>query len=376
MGQRREPRRRGATSPRPRRDDAVAHASTASRPTPPNDGEARRPALDRCRRAELRAHGGGRPRPRAARRATRRRVGGDLPRALRHLPRARRACELPEPREDLRRVEQRDRFAVARLVPVAPDRLEVQDVRYVEDSGGGTLYFNEACESYSSEAGGKCSALVALDPVARKVRWRTGPLVSNNAFVVTGNYIVAAYGFTAEPASIRVVRRKDGKVMDRHPLEHTNFEMTTRGETLSVEMYSTAGRANFRMSGFDGDAPKLIALPTTRPDPNDKPKPYDPPLFHTPRSGRRRHCRSDVLRSPFPDSRFRAARRRRSSGAGSRLQRADDAHGLRARLRRDHGRRLPRRHLDGGAQERDQVRLPDVLEADAVVRADRSPRVT
>jgi hypothetical protein len=52
-------------------------------------------------------------------------------------------------------------------------------------------------------------------------------------------------------------------------------------------MYSTVGRANFRMSGFDGDAPKLIALPTTRPDPNDKPKPYDPPLFHTPRSGPR-----------------------------------------------------------------------------------------
>jgi hypothetical protein len=166
------------------------------------------------------------------------------------------------------------------------DRLEVQDVRYVEDAGEGTLYFNEACQSYSNEAGGRCSSLVALDPVAKKVRWRTGPLVSNNAFVVTGTYVVAAYGFTGEPASIRVVRRKDGKVMDRQPLEKTNFEMTTRGDLLSVEMYSTAGRANFRMSGFDGDAPKLVALPTTRPDANDKPKPYDPPLFHTARSGR------------------------------------------------------------------------------------------
>jgi hypothetical protein len=67
--------------------------------------------------------------------------------------------------------------------------------------------------------------------------------------------------------------------MDRHALAHTNFEMTTSGDTLSVEMYFTFGRANFRMEGFDGAAPKLVALATTPPDPNDKPKPYDPPLL-------------------------------------------------------------------------------------------------
>ena len=54
--------------------------------------------------------------------------------------------------------------------------------------------------------------------------------------------------------------------------------MTTKADVLSIEMYSTFGRANFRMTGFDGDAPKLVVLPTTKPDPNDKPKPYDPPL--------------------------------------------------------------------------------------------------
>jgi len=163
-----------------------------------------------------------------------------------------------------------------------PDRLEVQDVRFDDDHG--TLYFNEACQSYSSEAGGKCSALVAFDPSAKKVLWRTGSLVSNNAFLVFDKYVVTAYGFTGEAASIRVVRKTDGKVMDQKPLKSTNFEMTTKGGTLSVEMYSTFGRANFTMVAFEGDAPKLAALATTPPDPNDKPKPYNPPLMLPPSS--------------------------------------------------------------------------------------------
>lgn len=165
------------------------------------------------------------------------------------------------------------------------DRLEVQDVRYVEDEGAPTLYFNEACQSYSAEAGGKCSALVAVDPVAKKLKWRTGPLVSNNAFVVAGRYLVAAYGFTGERASVRVVRRSDGKVLDRQPLASTNFEMTIEGDVVHVEMYMNVGRANLRMVGFDGDTPKLVALPTTPPDPNAKPRPYDPPLIPDPSRG-------------------------------------------------------------------------------------------
>ncbi len=157
------------------------------------------------------------------------------------------------------------------------DRLEVQDVRFVEAGQGGALYFNEACQSYSREAGGHCSALVAVDPFAKRALWRTGPLVSNNEFLVRGDYIVTAYGFTAEPASIRVVRRSDGAVVDRHALAHTNFEMTVRDDVLSVEMWSTYGTAHFRMEGFDGATAKLASLPTTPPDPNWHAKPWDPP---------------------------------------------------------------------------------------------------
>jgi hypothetical protein len=123
---------------------------------------------------------------------------------------------------------------------------------------------------------------VAVDPLKKKVIWRSAPLVSNNYFVVDGKYIVAAYGFTGEPASIRVVRRSDGKVMDVQKLASTNFEMKVTADVVSVELYQGIGRANFRAIGFEGATPKLVALPTTPPNPNDKPKPYDPPLLTPP----------------------------------------------------------------------------------------------
>jgi hypothetical protein len=164
---------------------------------------------------------------------------------------------------------------------IAKERVEVQDVRFVEEGGKPTLYFNEACQSYSRESKGKCSSLLAFDPVAKKVLWKTPSLSSNNEFVVIGKYIVTAYGFTGEPASIRVVRRSDGAILDVKRLASANFEMKREGDLLGVELYYDIGRANFRLAGFDGDAPKLVTLPTTPPDRNDKPKPYDPPLFST-----------------------------------------------------------------------------------------------
>src|SRR6187402_101465 len=42
----------------------------------------------------------------------------------------------------------------------AAQHLELHDARYVD----GVLYFNESCQSYSREAGGKCSSLIALEP--------------------------------------------------------------------------------------------------------------------------------------------------------------------------------------------------------------------
>jgi len=136
------------------------------------------------------------------------------------------------------------------------DHLEIQDIRLA----GGVLYFNEACQSYAREADGQCSSLVAIDPVTRKVLWRTPPLISNGRFVVRGCYLVAGYGFTAEPDHVFLVSRQTGKVLQDVPLASAPEKMTLVGrEQLDVEIYSGAvGR--FRLVDFDGANAKLQLL--------------------------------------------------------------------------------------------------------------------
>ncbi len=137
-----------------------------------------------------------------------------------------------------------------------PDHLEIQDIRLA----GGVLYFNEACQSYAQGAGGQCSSLVAVDPVARRVLWRTPPLVSNGRFVVRGCYVVAGYGFTAEPDHVSLVSRGTGQVLQQIPLASAPEKMTLAGrDLLDVEIYSGAvGR--FRLVDFDGPGGKLQLL--------------------------------------------------------------------------------------------------------------------
>ena len=142
----------------------------------------------------------------------------------------------------------------------------VQEQPIVEESGGGgTLYFDEACQSYSREAGGRCSALVALNPFTKKLpladgstrveqRLRRGPQVPRRE----------AYGFTGEAASIRVVRRSDGKVINSHALAHTNFKIKMQGRQ---PVGGCTPRSAARTSAWPASRgrARLVALATTPP---------------------------------------------------------------------------------------------------------------
>ena len=140
-----------------------------------------------------------------------------------------------------------------RSVMSRPTHLEVQDVRVA----GGVVYFNEACQSYSREAGGQCSALVALDPASGQALWRTKPLVSNNRLLVIGDYVVAGYGFTAEPDHVSLVRRRDGVVTSRARLANAHEDLVVEGNVLVVRTYPGDRFERFTLSGLDGDAAKL-----------------------------------------------------------------------------------------------------------------------
>jgi hypothetical protein len=101
---------------------------------------------------------------------------------------------------------------------------EIQDVRY----RGGIIYFNEACQSYSKEVKGKCSSLVALDPAAGTVLWRSPYLSSNNLFIFKDDEtLVSGYGFTAEPDYLFLLSAKTGEVLSRTKLDtaHTYLEI-------------------------------------------------------------------------------------------------------------------------------------------------------
>ncbi len=145
------------------------------------------------------------------------------------------------------------------------DHLEVQDLRYA----GGVLYFNEGCQTYSREAQGRCSSLVAVDPVAGKVLWRTRPLISNATFLVADRYLITGYGFTAEPDALYIVRRSDGKVMSRTPINsaHATLELSRDG-VLTVSTHNDL-LVRFRAEGFDGEKPRLVALPKGAVAPKD-----------------------------------------------------------------------------------------------------------
>jgi hypothetical protein len=109
-------------------------------------------------------------------------------------------------------------------------RLEIQDIRLAD----GELYFNEACQSYSAEAGGACSALVRVDPQTGTVVWRSRDLVSNNIFLVHGPFVVAGYGFTNEDDALYLVSRATGRVLDTLPLESAHSYLEFKDGQLVV----------------------------------------------------------------------------------------------------------------------------------------------
>ncbi len=131
------------------------------------------------------------------------------------------------------------------------DHLEVQDVRWDH----GVLFFNEACQSYSKDAGGRCSSLVAVDPVADTRLWATKPLVSNNRFLVLEDYIVAGYGFSGERDRVSLIRRSDGKVVHRQPVSKApeNITLVEPG-VVEVTVYPGDKTVHFRVLSGDGKA--------------------------------------------------------------------------------------------------------------------------
>ncbi len=140
-----------------------------------------------------------------------------------------------------------------------PERLEVQDIRYAR----GVLLLNEACQGFSRESGGKCSALVAIDPVRQAELWRTPPLHSNNQFLVLpdADLVVCGYGFSDEDSFVSLVRFGDGAVLQRVKLERAHESFTLEPPDVLHVIIAFKDEVRFAIDGLGSGAPRLRALP-------------------------------------------------------------------------------------------------------------------
>lgn len=112
------------------------------------------------------------------------------------------------------------------------DHIALHDLTLVGD----TLYLSEACQTYSKEAGGKCSTVAALDvsKAPATLRWRSKPLVSNSDIVPieAGRWLVTGYGFTAERDSLHLLDATSGKVVHKLAVKKAPERITLSPEGL------------------------------------------------------------------------------------------------------------------------------------------------
>ena len=103
---------------------------------------------------------------------------------------------------------------------------------------GGVLYVSNSHLTYASQTKERNAYLSAIDLGAKKTLWRSPALVANaRTFVVTGDLIVAGYGFTAEPDFLYLLDRRSGKVLHRLPVPSAPESIELRDGQLHVRTY-------------------------------------------------------------------------------------------------------------------------------------------
>ena len=118
-----------------------------------------------------------------------------------------------------------------------PNRGELEPVTWAREVAG-VLYVSNSHLTYASTTNGRNAYVSAVDVGRKKTLWRSAALVANGrTFVVTGDLIVAGYGFTAEPDFLYLLDRRSGRVLDSLPVPSAPEIIRLRGTTLHVRTY-------------------------------------------------------------------------------------------------------------------------------------------
>jgi hypothetical protein len=112
-----------------------------------------------------------------------------------------------------------------------------EDVVFARE-GEGLIYASNTHLTYASATNGRNAYITAIDPEQGTPVWRSPALVANaRTFVVTGDLIVAGYGFTAEPDFLYLLDRRTGRVLDRLEVPSAPEVIRLRGDRLLVRTY-------------------------------------------------------------------------------------------------------------------------------------------
>lgn len=118
-----------------------------------------------------------------------------------------------------------------------PNRGEFEPLTWAREAGG-VLYVSNSHLTYASQTKGRNAYLSAIDLGTKKTLWRSPALVANaRTFVVTGDLIVAGYGFTAEPDFLYLLDRRTGKVLHRLGVPSAPEIIKLRDGRLHVRTY-------------------------------------------------------------------------------------------------------------------------------------------
>lgn len=101
----------------------------------------------------------------------------------------------------------------------------------------GVLYFNEACPMGVTK---HCGAIVAYDPAKKRVKWRSRPSVSDDAFRIADDRIVAVSSrpFMRTPGgtgSITVLDRRTGRTLAHRELDRMVSDVLVHRDVIDVD---------------------------------------------------------------------------------------------------------------------------------------------
>lgn len=118
-----------------------------------------------------------------------------------------------------------------------PNRGDFEPVTWAREVDG-VLYVSNAHQTYAQQTNGRNAYVSAIDLGTKKLRWRSRALIANaRTFVVSGDLIVAGYGFTAEPDFLYLLDRRTGRVLRRLRIPSAPVLVSLRGANLHVRTY-------------------------------------------------------------------------------------------------------------------------------------------